>query len=610
MSLQVWLPLTGHLNNQGLLELPSPVLNHITYTNDGKLGQCGNNGCGYHFDNEILGNQWSIALWYNRLAAFASGHTVIVAKNISSTSNCHFYFSIAANGTKLNIGINGAHAGIQYSYNFSTDTWYHLAVTYDGTNVKMYLNGSLVKTGTVTREVQQDALNIGIGTRATAASGTSWNATASSKYNDVRIYNSVISEKEVKELSKGLILHYPLSVGFGGAENLFRDSAMGQHAIDNMVDPFSTDWTKYFRYYNGTTDNHSFSDGIDTITLNGTGNIGICFCRKATDIALDSSSYYTISCEAKCEISGAHLDIGLSYYNTSNSWVWRGGTNPQNFIAVDTWQKFTLTFKPDADTQYIMYCFTIKNTAGKHFSIRHCKLEKGEKATPYTLNMLDTEMADVTTTEYDVSGYNYHGAKNGTITYSSDSARYAVCSNFNGTNSYIEAEPLPASTTTISVWLKTTWDKPPGGSNIYKLALIDSTNKLAIGFSSNAYGLYVYTSDSSSDKGSSVDTTNLYQANKWNHIVIIKTGDKTRTVYINGQLAPALADSRWGSSMNKLLIGCRYLSGNYSSYFDGQISDLRVYATALTEADVKELYNTAASLCDNHTLLAYEYVET
>ena len=104
-----------------------------------------------------------------------------------------------------------------------------------------------------------------------------------------------------------------------------------------------------------------------------------------SEIELDSSSYYIISCESKCSKSGAHLDIGLSYYTTADAWVWRGGSGSQNYTAVDTWQKFYRTFKPDANTKAIDYCFTVIGTSGgmDTFSIRHCKLEKGSIPTDW-----------------------------------------------------------------------------------------------------------------------------------------------------------------------------------------------------------------------------------
>lgn len=174
--------------------------------------------------------------------------------------------------------------------------------------------------------------------------------------------------------------------------NLFRATSMSadERTVSGFVSNGVTDWTKYFRFYNGSASIHTFEGDMDTVQLNIGGNLGIAFQRKATDINLDSSSYYTISCEAKCT-KLTHLDIGISYYNTSNAWVWRGGTNPQNFTAVNQWQKFKLTFKPDANTQYIMYCFTVVGSSGgaDTFSIRHCKLEKGNIATMWIPNEAD-----------------------------------------------------------------------------------------------------------------------------------------------------------------------------------------------------------------------------
>lgn len=171
-------------------------------------------------------------------------------------------------------------------------------------------------------------------------------------------------------------------------ENLFIDTYYKN--ADPSIANNNTNWSISFRRYNGSTAIHDIKDGIDTITLSTGGNLGICFCRKATDINLDSTSYYTISCKAKCTKT-AHLDIGLSYYNTSNAWVWRGGTGAQSFNEVDTWQYFVRTFKPDANTQYIMYCFTVIGASGgtDTFSIKECKLEKGSTPTPWLPNPAD-----------------------------------------------------------------------------------------------------------------------------------------------------------------------------------------------------------------------------
>lgn len=167
--------------------------------------------------------------------------------------------------------------------------------------------------------------------------------------------------------------------------NLFAGSSYSPYDISKFGTNGTTDWTRFLCYYNGNASLHKFSDLTDTITLSAGGNVGIAFARLATDIDLDPTSYYTISCEAKCTKADAHLDIGLSYLKTTDAWSWRGGTGSQNFTAVNTWQKFIRTFKPDSDTKAINYCFTVIGTSGgtDTFSIRHCKLEKGSIPTDW-----------------------------------------------------------------------------------------------------------------------------------------------------------------------------------------------------------------------------------
>lgn len=173
-------------------------------------------------------------------------------------------------------------------------------------------------------------------------------------------------------------------------ENLFRLTDFD--GISNLGAPSTANnYERMIGYYNGNASLHVFQNGIDTITLSKSGNIGIAFIRLASDINLDTSSYYTISCWAKTSKLNAHLDIGLSYYNTSDSPTWRGGTGSQNFNTINTWQYFIRTFKPDSNTKAICYCFTVIGTNGgaDTFSLKQCKLEKGSTPTPWLPNPAD-----------------------------------------------------------------------------------------------------------------------------------------------------------------------------------------------------------------------------
>lgn len=209
MSLKVWLPLNGDLRNNGIYNLPSPVINTLTYV-DGKIGKCGQGRLSWHLSEDILDNEWTVAMWFNSPVNFGSYNNVLFCKNISQSSDCQIYFSIINNKT-LNIGVNGSVSSLSYSFSFSIDTWYHVAAAYDGTKVTLYLNGSAVKSGTVTAAKPEGRLNMMIDGRSANEAGTSQTGGIGMKYNDVRIYDHCLSAAEVREIAQGLIMHYKLN---------------------------------------------------------------------------------------------------------------------------------------------------------------------------------------------------------------------------------------------------------------------------------------------------------------------------------------------------------------------------------------------------------------
>jgi len=91
-------------------------------------------------------------------------------------------------------------------------------------------------------------------------------------------------------------------------------------------------------------------------------------------------------------------------------------------------------------------------------------------------------------------------------------------------------------------------------------------------------------------------TTDIKQS-QWNHVCFTYTGGgsslTTRKIYINGVLQTSLLDSTEGQLLN--LPGSTYLTlGNMAGqtkYFDGSISQFKLYDVALTADEVKRLYD-------------------
>lgn len=613
MSLQVWLPLNGDLHNQGLGNYSISLLRGTqAFDEMGKIGQCFNaNGVNTIQINNIIPDfynysGYSLCAWFyiNAQNTSHSGSAIISAGNwnkqilnlaLSGWSSDH-YTQLQVSGTSWNK---------IYNYNFNKNTWYHVVVSSDGNKTYAYVNGFLIGdtlAGFLPSSIEGN--NIAIG-GATYYSGMQFFG----KINDVRIYNHCLSAKEVEEISKGLVLHLPLNrkdfnYNLNVGKNLLIGSGLTQTDYNNMtVSNSSTNWTKYLRWYNGSKAIHSFSDGVDTILLNTTGNLGICFVQKASEIDLDPNSYYTLSCEAKCSKSGAQISMARSYYNTSNTWVWRGGSDKQNFNAVNTWQNFSITFKPDANTQYICYCFTCANgTSGgtDTFSIRHCKLEKGSIATPWELNISEDlyETTNITqlNTCYDISGYSKNGTVIGNISFLKNSPCFSTYINLTTTSSHIYIPNLNVTGFTNSYSISW-WGKVSSYSGKMMWGFSDGCRLNGI-YNGNLWN----TGDSSNNplyKPGTTTQVSIPSVNVWHHFVMVGNGSQC-LVYQDGEL--------WGQAKTyKSLTGTQiYMNGwnNSTSYTlaDTQLSDFRIYATVLTENQVKELYNTSVIINNNERI--------
>lgn len=208
MALQVWLPLNGNLNNQGLSNV-TVTNNGATIDDNGKIGKC------YSFDGSndfilcsqnFLSNstkEWSYACW--------------MKPNISH-NGCLFSCRNSTNVTGITIFYynsrwlidSGSRWTLDPKIIISPNNWYHVCVTRGNHNLSLYINGILdssISFNSNLTNVCNTYFTIGNSQSApTTTTGNPFNG----RINDVRIYDHCLSPKEVKEISKGLVLHYKL----------------------------------------------------------------------------------------------------------------------------------------------------------------------------------------------------------------------------------------------------------------------------------------------------------------------------------------------------------------------------------------------------------------
>ena len=611
MSLQVWLPLNGDLRNQGLTEI-SPTISGSgsTWSNTGKIGKClNNNGTSYVSlgGNVTIGNTFTIAFWANmnsitpawsRLFSFYKDESTYLGLCTHTNGYLGFHMNRSVDGTKKTIIDTYRWTNVQIG------EWHHYAISLSGSTFNFYYDGELTQSGNGIGQAAYDVLTNIYTDNKLFSYG---NNTSNCCLNDFRLYDHTLSPREIKEISKGLVLHMPLAPP--GGENLILNSR------------------------NITSSNYALTrataDG-EKITLTPTTS-GSYLKYKATNVPYGEykNKTYTVSFYAR-RISGNSeytekgviCQFGVNPTNRINNTLSASDDKYRNLLTINTitnewgFYSFTATIPDDLtsgsdsaiiDTSMITFQLAVSGS-GLPVEVIPIKFEIGDHPTPWTPNPADPEYAAMGFNdgiEYDVSGYGHNGIKYGDITPNTTTPRYNACSLLNSNTSYIVISGLNttgfSNSYSISWWAKVT----------------DYGGKMMWGFADGVrlngiyYGNIWNTGDGSNNPIYQPGTTTQVSAptgNTWHHFVMTGNGTKNY-LYVDGIL--------YGESKTyKTITGTTiYINGwssatayRYQSYF--HISDFRIYATALSAEDILALYNTPESLTNTGALLTQgEFVE-
>ncbi len=145
-------------------------------------------------------NNFSIAFWI-KFATSPAGSNVFFVEKDDGTPNYNYEFYYAS-GNYLNCAYNTASsfgAVLGPSWIPSTNQWYHLACTYDGSNMNLYVNGLLVTSTPATGTPITASTSLSIG-YVDLFGGTGF---VSGPMDDVRIYNRALNQKEIWQLYNG-----------------------------------------------------------------------------------------------------------------------------------------------------------------------------------------------------------------------------------------------------------------------------------------------------------------------------------------------------------------------------------------------------------------------
>ena len=628
MALQVWLPLNGNLNNKGLasdLVFTNVNTSNTTIDNNGKIGTCYKNNsftAGGLISNTTidLGSKQSMFCWFkfDSLTSSSSLGGAMVGQH-RSTNNTGMGLTIKyVSSTTGYLSINTGN-GSSRTYNtyccttlLSAGNWYHGGFTYDGTTIKIYLNGVCEKTVTFSGMAVPADYVIVFNWSLSGSSGTSLigNYRLNGSLNDVRVYNHCLSPKEVYEISKGLILHYPLNDPY----------------IEPTTNLITTSDCLFSTCFNGATSTYGygtttdiykttgiFNDRFGTKVYMGTsGNSAYPYVYVANLYVSDGSNspaYKTLSFDFFTNnpnttyIVPYKLGSGTStctWFNNTTTTKTGSGTNSANIpVLPNMWNHITMvlrgTTNADAQWGYIRLGSAAHTSNTNYYWVfANMQLETKTYETGYA-GVGGTRASNQIV--YDSSGYEYNSTINGYCELKNSEARYQNGISFDGTSTYIMT-PINGYNTlyTFALWAK---------FEHFSVHLLDCRTSSGVGYQP----MYITSSSIQiGGSGTSYPTiTYTFSTYKWYHIAVVYASDRG-IVYINGEKIGESTSTRgynYGTDL-PLYIGCRY---NNTNWFNGHISDFRLYATALSEQDIKDLYKISAYIDNYGNTFGYEFVD-
>lgn len=603
------------IKNQGLINDEFITSIDPTFSNDGKLGKCLEQG---QFDmsatmtSKILNNQaLTMCFWiYVNAEEGSKGSTIFgnINNNVEFNNRKFSIFQYpTCNDLHLSWMNDAAKAFMMtpiYKGVLPSYQWTHVTITYHNPTMTVYING--IKKYTYSGVSNSSSFEYQ--TRVV------WQ-NAYRKLNDFRIYNECLSPRQVKEISKGLVCHYLLGEVDGkiGGRNLIKNGKGNEKAGFFKNFPTVTDEYGEFTLKSKKT--------YATISLYD----GFVYGCRDYPVGEKYTWSYDIMYTAWNFPTGSNRGefwMGQRYTNAPSgetaTGAWRGVTRHilpvvgQNGCELNKWYhvKQTVTIPQQASSNvgqqnYISFYNSNANVEASFTArLKNVKLEKSSTATPWT-SAPEDDASFYDNIIYDTSGYENNGSVTDSTcpTWSSDTPRYKGSYVFNGNNQYLKFQnPITSSSTdfTISCWVK--FDDITGNSTI-------CTMRTAVG---NGIALFkIGNKIRFDDNGQCTFSDYTISANEWIHIVVTRSSS-CKKLYVNGilkQTVNTVGDMKLISNVGT--IGASSQGGDgISNYLNGQLSDFRIYATALSDSHILELYQSSASVDNNGNLmLAGEVIE-
>jgi glucose/arabinose dehydrogenase/PKD repeat protein len=509
------------------------------------------------------------------------------------------------NGT---LSVGGGDRGVAAPAALADNAWSHLALSYDGAAMRLYVNGAQVATRAQTGAMATSNGPLRIGGNSV------WGEYFAGQIDEARVYDRALTAAEIVTDSAS-----------AGAPDSVPPSAPGSVAAAGGVTSATVTWA-------ASTDNVAFptyevhrsqvsgfspvdatrvASGVAGTTYTDTPPAAGTYYYRV--IASDGPNRSAASAQASAVITGdtaaptVPRSVAVNVTGTSATVTWAASTDN---VGVTEYQvrrtgpggsESSLSPSPPTATT-LTDSGLAAGTYGYAVRARDAAGNWSAFSAPVTgtVTVADTGIGGQVgawsfnegtgATAGDASGQNNPGTLQGGPVWTS-AGKYGGALTFDGVNDFVsipDANGLDLTTgMTLSAWVR-----PTALDNWRQVVLKERPNGLS-------YGLYATGATGNRPNGTIVvggvdrevnaPAANALAADTWTHLAVSYDGSTMR-IYVNGtQVATRAQTGAAATSSNALMIGGNAVWGEW---FAGQIDDVRVFNRALSAAEVLTVRDT------------------
>lgn len=189
-------------------DLHGDILGTLTSV-DGKIGKCflfENNPNGISIPDPFKMNDFTFSVWVRPDGPHRNYNGAILSSG--NWNAAHWSFSLRQDNKAIVLRAPGRTIG----FSFTEGVFYHVVLSRKGTVFKSYVDSTLIDefASVLYSPLNSDASNTTIGRETYGGGHFAFNGLI----DDVRIYDHALSEREIRDLSLGLVAHYKLDGDF------------------------------------------------------------------------------------------------------------------------------------------------------------------------------------------------------------------------------------------------------------------------------------------------------------------------------------------------------------------------------------------------------------